>query len=136
MNFIDTNVIVYANDRRDPTRQSRALNLIQTEGQNRTGVVSIQVLQEFANTALNKLGQSAAIVIRQLALLEVLTIVNPDPPMVRRAVELSTLYPLSFWDAAILASAESSGCQNLFTEDLNHGQVFGNIRVVNPFLEA
>lgn len=133
MNFIDTNLIVYANDRRDPDKQHRALELIRREAKARTGVVSIQVFQEFANVALNKLGQEASIVLRQLALLEMLLVVCPDPPMVRRAVELKVLYQLSFWDASILASAESAGCQNLYSEDLSAGQVFGTMRVINPF---
>ncbi len=133
MNFIDTNLIVYANDRRDPQKQQRALDVIRREMRERTGVISIQVLQEFANTALKKLGQRPPIVLRQLALLETLTVVRPDPPMVRRAVELSTLFQLSFWDAAIFSAAESAGCRNLFSEDLNAGQAYGAIRVIDPF---
>lgn len=70
MNFIDTNLIVYANDQRDPNKQEKALDLIRREIRERTGVISIQVMQEYANTALYKLGQSTAIVLRQLSLLE------------------------------------------------------------------
>jgi len=136
MNFIDTNLVVYANDRRDPVKQQCALELIRREAEDRTGVISIQVLQEYANAALNKLGQQSAMVLRQLALLEMLLVVCPDPPMVRRAVELKSLYQLSFWDASILASAESAGCRILYSEDLNVDQVYGTIRVINPFLTS
>ena len=135
MNFIDTDLLVYAHDRRDPIKQEKALEVIRREIRERRGVVSIQVMQEFANTALNKLGQAPAIVLRQLALLESLTVVCPDPPMVRRAVELKALFQLSFWDASILAAAESVGCRQLFSEDLNSGQSFGSIRVINPFAD-
>lgn len=133
MNFIDTNLIVYANDRRDPEKQRRAVEVIQREMRNRSGVISIQVMQEYANTALNKLEQQPAVVLRQLILLESLTVVRPDPSMVRRAVELMTLFQVSFWDASILAAAESAACRHLFSEDLNAGQAFGSVRVVNPF---
>lgn len=133
MNFIDTNLIVYANDRRDAKKQEQALDLIRREMREGTGVISIQVMQEYANTALNKLNQEAGIVLRQLALLETLTVVYPDPPMVRRAVELKLLFQLSFWDASILAAAENAGCSQLLSEDLNEGQAYGAIRVVNPF---
>lgn len=133
MNFIDTNLIVYANDKRDLEKQAQALDVIRREIREGTGVISIQVLQEYANTALNKLNQEAGIVLRQLALLETLTIIRPDPPMVRRAVELKMLFQLSFWDASILAAAESAACRQLFSEDLNAGQAFGAIRVINPF---
>jgi predicted nucleic acid-binding protein len=135
MNFLDTNLIVYANDRRDKKKQTRALDVIREEIRAGTGVVSIQVLQEYANTALNKLGQEPAIVLRQLTLLEALTVVSPEPPMVRRAVELKALFQLSFWDASILAAAESAGCRHLLSEDLNDGQAFGSIRVINPFAD-
>lgn len=135
MNFIDTNLIVYANDRRDLQKQQRALEVIRREIHGGTGVISIQVLQEYANTALNKLGQEPAIVLRQLTLLETFTVVRPDPPMVRRAVELKALFQLSFWDASIIAAAENVGCRHLLSEDLNPGQIFGTIRVINPFAD-
>lgn len=133
MNFIDTNLIVYANDKRDVKKQEQALELIRREMREGTGVVSIQVIQEYANTALNKLGQEVGVVLRQLMLLENLTVVRPDPSMVRRAVELKLLFQLSFWDASIVAAAENAGCRHLFSEDLNAGQAFGVIRVINPF---
>ncbi len=135
MNFLDTNLIVYANDRRDQKKQKRALDVIREEIRAGTGVVSIQVLQEYANTALNKLGQEPKVVLCQLALLETLRVVSPEPSMVRRAVELKALFQLSFWDASILAAAESAGCRRLFSEDLNDGQSFGGIRVINPFAD-
>lgn len=111
------------------------MDVIREEIGKGTGVISIQVLQEYANTALNKLGQDPKVVLRQLALLESLTVICPDPSMVRRAVELKTLFQLSFWDASIIAAAESAGCRHLISEDLNGGQAFGGIRVVNPFAD-
>ena len=135
MDFIDTNLIVYANDRRDEEKQARALGVVRKAMREGSGVISVQVLQEYANTALNKLGQMPAVVLRQLALLESLEVVRPDPKMVIRAVELKTLYQISFWDASILAAAESASCNRLFTEDLNEGQIYGSIRVINPLLK-
>ncbi len=135
MDFLDTNLIVYANDRRDLKKQERALEVIRRAIQDRTGVISVQVLQEYANTAVNKLKQESAVVLRQLALLQSLNVVCPDPQMVMRAVELRALFQLSFWDASILAAAESAGCRRLFSEDLSEGQAYGSIRVINPFLE-
>lgn len=133
MNFLDTNIIVYANDRRNPDKQAVALDLIRREIREKTGVVSVQVLQEYANTALSKLGQEPAIILRQLTLLEHLTIICPNPTMVRRAVELRALFQLSFWDASIVAAAEEAGCRTLYTEDLSDGQFFNQLRVQNPF---
>jgi predicted nucleic acid-binding protein len=135
MDFIDTNVIVYANDRRDPRKQDIALNVIGTAMRQRSGVISVQVLQEYANTALAKLRQQPPTVLRQLALLESLTIVRPDAKMVRRSVELQSLFAISFWDASILAAAESAGCRRVLSEDLSDGGIYGTLSVWNPFAE-
>lgn len=54
----------------------------------------------------------------------------------RAGVALSRRYQLSYWDGAILAAAEALGCDILYTEDLTHGQDYGGVVVVNPFLEG
>jgi predicted nucleic acid-binding protein len=134
MVFIDTNVIVYANDKRDPVKQERAVELMRESFLSGQAVISVQVLQEYANTALTKLGQDRAVVLHQIALLSQLMIVEPDAKLVSRAVELTALYPVSFWDASILAAAESAGCKELWSEDMNPGQSYGTVQVKNPFL--
>lgn len=131
--FIDTNIIVYANDGRDPGKQKRALDLVAAALREGSGVISTQVLQEYASVALGKLGQRQDVVMRQLVLLERLVVVPQTPALVRRAVELRGLYGITFWDAAIVAAAESGGCDRIFSEDLNSGQFYGAVSVVNPF---
>jgi predicted nucleic acid-binding protein len=42
-------------------------------------------------------------------------------------------YQLSYWDAAIIAAAEALGARDLYSEDMNHGQIYGSVRVINPF---
>jgi len=68
--FIDSNIIVYANDTRDEEKQSKALEIISEHLKSGTGVLSTQVLQKFAHVALNKLHQRQDVVLRQLVLLE------------------------------------------------------------------
>ncbi len=131
--FIDTNVVVYANDARDAVKQQRALVLVADAIRCGSGVISTQVLQEYANVALAKLGQRQDVVLRQLALLERLTVVPQTPALVRRAVELRGLYGIAFWDAAIVAAAEHADCARILSEDLNAGQFYGAVRVENPF---
>ncbi len=133
LNFIDSNVVVYANDGSDPVRQARALEVIGDALRTGNGVISTQVLQEYANVALGKLGQRQEIVLRQLLLLEQLQVIAQSPELVRRAVELHGVYSLSFWDASIVAAAESGGCDQILSEDMNTGQYYGKVRVVNPF---
>lgn len=132
MHFIDTNIVVYANDRRDPAKQERAIKVMQESFLSGEGVISVQVLQEYANTALDKLRQDRAVVLNQIALLAQLTVVEPNSVLVARAVELSALFPVSFWDASIIAAAESAGCKRLLSEDLNPGQSYGTVQVINP----
>jgi predicted nucleic acid-binding protein len=131
--FLDTNVIVYANDPRDEFKQERALEVISQHLVERSGVISGQVLQEYASVALTKLKQPLAVITHQLHLLESLRVVLIEPSLVRRALEIHQLYQLSFWDAQILAAAEKAGCDALLTEDLNPGQFFVGVRCVNPF---
>lgn len=133
LDFIDSNVVVYANDGRDLAKQKRALALLGDAFRSGNGVVSTQVLQEYANVALGKLGQRQDVVLRQLALLEHLQVVPQTPALVKRAVELHSLYGIAFWDAAIVAAAESHGCERILSEDLNAGQFYAGVVVANPF---
>lgn len=131
--FIDTNVIVYANDTRDSVKQRLAIEVIHQGIISRTAVISIQVLQEYASVALTKLGQREDVVLRQLDLLGNLEVVEPKHSSVCRAVELKKLYGISFWDSLIIASAEESRCGQIISEDLNPGQFYAGATVVNPF---
>ena len=131
--FVDTNVVVYANDRSDPPRQERAIALVEGVLHHRNGVISIQVMQEYASMALGKLSQDASVVLRQLRLLENMIVVQPTADLVRRSVEIHLAYRTSFWDAGILAAAEASHCDLVLSEDLNAGQLYAGIKVINPF---
>lgn len=132
--FIDTNLIIYANDRRDPQKQGKAIEVISELMGNGLGVISTQVLQEYSSVALTKLKQDHGIVLRQLVLLESFDVVLMTPALIRRAIEIRSSYNISFWDSCIISAAESSGCDSIFSEDLNAGQYYSGIKVVNPFL--
>ncbi len=131
--FIDTNVIIYANDRRDKVKQDLAVGLVSRLIRERNGVISTQVLQEYANVALGKLGQESDIVLRQIWLLESLRLIVPYPHLVRRSIEIHQTYCTSFWDGSIIAAAEEGGCDLVLSEDLNEGQFYAGLQVLNPF---
>ncbi len=131
--FIDTNVIVYANDTNAGTKQTQSLEVISTLMREKAGTLSIQVLQEYANTALTKLNQNVPVVLGQIRLLESFPLVAQSPQLVRRSIEIRSTYGISFWDAAILAAAEFSNCKILLSEDLNPAQFYAGVTVVNPF---
>ena len=131
--FLDSNVLIYANDRRDSRKQQIAKELIARGLREKSAVVSTQVLAEFANVTLGKLREPAQAVMEQLLMFESLQVVQLTPVLIRRGIELRELYKVQFWDAQIIATAEQPKCDVLFSEDLNPGQLYAGVRVENPF---
>ena len=131
--FIDSNIVIYANDRNAGEKQTRAIEVVQRCMRAKNGVLSIQVLQEYANIALTKLTQDSAVVLRQLKLLDAFKIITPSPAMVRRGVEIRNAYRVSFWDAGIVAAAEIAECDYILSEDLNTGKYYAGVKIINPF---
>lgn len=133
MDFLDTNIVVYANDTRDKRKQKRCIEIIERALTTGDATVSTQVLFEYASVALTKLGQSAAVVRRQIELLSTLPVVPQSAALAIRATEIRELYGLSFWDAAIIAAAVEGRCSRILSEDMNEGQIYCGVRLVNPF---
>lgn len=131
--FLDTNVLIYANDARDRAKQEKALACVTEALREGTGVVSTQVLAEYARTALDKLGQAPEVVLRQLLVLESLEVIQVTPALVRRSVELHQVYQLNYWDAGVIAAAELAQCDVVLSEDFSDGRLYGAVRVENPF---
>lgn len=131
--FLDTNIIIYANDTRDRHKQDIALKLITGLMETNKGTISTQVMQEYAFVALCKLHQEYGVIVRQLKLLESFEVVRQSPDMIRRAVEIMHSYKIGFWDACIISNAEFANCSVIYSEDLNSGQYYSGIRVENPF---
>jgi predicted nucleic acid-binding protein len=133
--FVDTNVLVYAHDPGSGAKHDRAKALVSQLWHERSGVVSTQVLQELyvnlRKVATKPLSQSEA---KQL-LADYLTweVVVNDGQSILEALELEERYQISFWDAMIVQAANAAGVENLYSEDLNHGQRFGSVIAVNPF---
>jgi len=132
--FLDTNILVYADDPRDPEKQSRANILLTKHLRERTGVLSIQVLQEYFSTSTGKLELAADLAKQRIENFAVLYVVEPRVNDLLAAIDIHRLHRLSFWDALIVRSAKIAGCSVLLTEDLQHGQVIDGLRIVNPFL--
>ncbi len=133
--FLDTTIIVYANDRRDTKKQKKALEVVTGLMESGDGIISTQVLQEYAYTAVKKLRQNHQVVLRQLKLLENFEVIRQSPEMIRRALEIMTTYGIGFWDACIIGNAEGAHCSVIYSEDLNAGQYYSGIKVANPFFE-
>jgi predicted nucleic acid-binding protein len=131
--FVDTNVLVYADDGRDASKQDRARELIRRLIRERGGKVSLQVLQEYFAAATQKLGLDSKDARRRVEIFSHLDVVRLDVDDVLAAIDLHRLHELSIWDALIVRAAALSGCRTLYTEDLQHGRRFDGLRVVDPF---
>ena len=127
--FFDTNILIYAFAADDP-RSARAEALL-AEG----GVIGVQVLNEFTNVARRKLSWKWAQIEAAIVVIEEL--LGPARPLTTaihaRAVVLARDHTLSFYDALIVAAAVDAGCAVLCSEDMQHGQKFGNLSIDNPF---
>jgi len=131
--FLDTNVLVYTDDRDAPEKQERALALVAECRKARTGVVSTQILQEYFVTATRKLGVASDVARRKTEIFGRLHLVSLGLGDVLGAADLHRLHGLSFWDALVLRAALVSGCTRLLSEDMQHAQRFDGLEIVNPF---
>lgn len=133
--FIDTNVLVYAEASDAPAKQRAALAVLKQLYEGAEGVLSTQVLQEYCNVALKKLRLPVQHVRAQLDLYEQFEVIQVTPAIIRAGLDLHQIRSVSFYDALILASAQTAGCSVLFSEDMNTGEIMGGVRIVNPFAD-
>lgn len=131
--FFDTNVLVYADDKSSPAKQRRAIELVGQHRRGRSGVVSLQVLQEYFVTVTRKLGLDPRIARRKVELLAEFDVVAPDVSDILAAIDLHRLHQISFWDAMVVRAAGQAGCAVLFSEDKQERREVDGIRVVSPF---
>jgi predicted nucleic acid-binding protein len=131
---LDTNVLVYADAGDEPVKQQRALSLITEARLGGEGVVSTQVLQEFANVALRKLRLPPRLVRERLRFYAGFEVVPVTADLISTAVDLYMSHQLAFYDALILRAAVLAGCGRLWSEDMQDGLRLGNLQIVNPFI--
>jgi len=132
--FLDTNILVYAYDNRNPDKQRIARDLV-VRAVAGEFVLSTQILAEFAATLLHKVTPRAApdVVVDILDTLAPIPLIKPNAELVRRAVEAHKAYGVHFYDGMIIAAAECAGSEKIFSEDLRAGQDYFGISVENPF---
>ena len=137
--FFDTNVLVYCFDSTAPQKQSRAKDLIAQALNTRQGVVSYQVVQEFCNVACKNQRLSLPherILAYVKLVLQPMNQVAPSPDLLEAALGIRSESRFSFYDSLILAAAQAAKCASLYSEDMQHGQLVGGVRIVNPFLQV
>jgi predicted nucleic acid-binding protein len=135
MNFIDTNILVYAYDKDEKLKRPIAKRLLEECWENKSGVLSTQVLQEFYITITSKLSKKLGIdeareLLKDYLLWQIESITPHD---IIGATEFQERYKYSFWDSLIITVAQKAGAEKLYSEDLQAGQKFGELTIVNPF---
>ena len=134
--FFDTNVLVYADDKAAPAKQQRALHLLAEHRRARTGVVSLQVLQEYFVTVTRKLKVEPQVARRKVELLAEFDVATPELSDILAAIDLHRLHGFSFWDSLVVRSAKQTGCSVLFSEDLQEAREIDGVHIVNPFRQG
>lgn len=135
---MDSNVLIYAHDIDAGRKHHIAKSLLQELWQDRSAVISTQVLQEVYVNVTQKIASpvSPAKARHVLSAYLAWQVELPSPESVLQASEIQERHRLSFWDAMIVLSASQGGTSVLMTEDLNHGQLVEGVRIHNPFLQA
>jgi predicted nucleic acid-binding protein len=134
--FLDTNIFVYSFDRGSPGKARRATQLIRQAVTTRKGTVSYQVVQEFFNVALRRFAQPMTVNEAEQYLATVfrpLLTVQSSQVLYSEALRLTGKHRLSWYDALIVAAATEAGCALLYSEDMQSGRRFGDLRTEDPF---
>jgi predicted nucleic acid-binding protein len=132
--FVDTNILLYASSKlaAEEAKTAVALKLLDEEALG----LSVQVLQEFYVQATRATKPDRISPEQATALIESwqrFAVQDLNVAILKAAIATSRRYRISYWDAAIIESARALGCKEVLSEDLNAGQSYDGVRVVNPF---
>ena len=133
--FIDTNVLIYAHDIDAHAKNDIAKAVLRELWSERTGVLSMQVLQEFYVNVTKKIASplpkdSARSVVSSYTI----WCMETTPAEISAAFRIEDELKIGFWDALIVSSAVRSGATRILSEDLNAGHQIAGILVDNPFV--
>jgi predicted nucleic acid-binding protein len=131
--FLDTNILLYAasSAKSEQDKRTKARELLAMEG----GGLSVQVQAEFYVNATGKFKLPHDKVVGILESLDSYPVLALTEAVFWAALQIKGRYQLSYWDSAIIAAALELGCHTVYSEDLNHGQSYAGVRVINPFVD-
>lgn len=133
--FVDTNVLVYAHDASESTKQPMARAVLEGLWASGTGILSTQILTEFYSvaTSRSKLAMSPGEAREIVELYSAWRVMLIEPSLILTASRLQEQHSLSFWNALIVETARLAGAGRLLTQDLQDGQDIEGVRVEDPF---
>ena len=135
--FVDSNVLIYAHDVDATKKNAVARSVLRDLWSQRTGVLSMQVLQEFYVNVTRKIASpisknSARLVVNSYAT----WCTETTPEEIANAFRIEDQSHIKFWDALIVAAAVKSGSVRILSEDLNDQQMIAGVRIENPFAQV
>lgn len=133
--FIDTNILVYTLDTSDKIKHERSRQVLQKIIDKHHPVISTQIINEFYVVAVKKLNADPIVVKNIIHNFRNMEIVNSDLLLIEEAIDISVISQLSFWDSLVIAAAEKANCEFVFSEDLNVGQNYRGVLLLNPLKE-
>ena len=136
LTFVDTNVLLYAQDRRDDRRRGIAQEVLAGLWASASGALSTQVLQEFYDVGTRKMKLEPASARRVVAFYAGWPVVETTAQLIVSASLLHERHGFAFWDAMVVEAALLSGATTLLTEDMQDGRRLGGLTIRNPFAAA
>lgn len=133
--FVDTNILVYSRDVSEPEKQAIAQQWLAVLWQQRTGRISAQTLNEYYITVTQRLkpGRLRPDARNDARNLQAWNPLPVDFTVIENAWQIQDRYQFSWWDSLIISAAQIQGCGLLLSEDMQDGQLLGEVRIINPF---
>ncbi len=137
--LVDTNILGYCYDNTAPTKQERAIHIVDRIARSQTGLISTQVLSEFYNTLTRKLSPRMTATEAERACREMLAAFWVWPTgmsVIQGAWRGVRQHGFNYWDALIWAAAREAGATTVLTEDFTSGSAIEGVTFLNPFIES
>ncbi len=140
--LVDTNVLVYRFDSREPGKREIATKILRKGVAEDQVRLSHQAIVEFVSAVTRPIRSGAALLSHDDArreaedLLSQFVVLYPNEGLIRTALRGMAAYRLSWYDAHMWAYAETNGLEQILSEDFQHGRLYGSVLAVNPFLRA
>ncbi len=132
--FLDTNILVYADDHDSPQKQGKAQQLIEQGRMSGNAVLSTQILQEYFVTVTRKLGVATDIARSKVDIFSRFPLALIGTEDILAAIDLHRFHQFSLWDALVIRCALQMKCRILYTEDLQHERRVDGLKILNPFI--
>lgn len=133
MKFLDSNIFIYAVDETQADKYARACDIVEAAICGSEFIISAQVLNEFASVMYRKFRKTDDEVRGLISIAQNIKTVPVLPEWAQIAIGIKARYGLQFYDSLLLAAAQANGCSEFWSEDLNEGQTYCGMTVVNPF---